>query len=333
MMDKSVLKSTAGGRKTSSLMKLSSRCRACRVERGARGSRTRLRASQATTRSTSRLSPAPPKTRGEYASDKRSYVEEYVVSDCETIEEGNVVSPVIITKIVESLAIGHFQKLSGDSSDVPRSKEMKELDLTFMLSRITFDFSELPQSDHQVEAETCFKPQKVSFKRDFAIRNKSTGATVAAVTSTYVLVNFKTRKLSIAPKEMVDLYKDFSTKDTSRLGLVLPRKSKLGSFTSEEAQLTKTFTVEESDIDLNGHVGATVYIHWILDSSESASLETLKTLDIEYKQECFLGEKIQCYIQTSVTEEGKKEISHLIQTEEGNILLRAKSVWLENKTN
>ena len=209
-----------------------------------------------------RLVPAPPKTKdGEYSEDGRSYLEEYVLGDCETIEGGELVSPVVITKIIESLAIGHFQKLSGDQSDVPRSKEMKELDLTFMLSRITFAFKSLPASDHQVQAETCFKPQKVSFKRDFAVRNTATGAIVAAATSTYVLVNFKTRKLSGAPKEMVDLYKDYNAKNSAeKLGTELPKKSKLPTFTSddEEAKPSTTYVVEDTDIDLNGELGAIV---------------------------------------------------------------------------
>ena len=139
----------------------------------------------------SRLVPPPPKLRGEYGSNKRSYVEEYDVREAETLAETDMVSPVVVTKIIESLAIGHFQELSGDRSDVPRSAEMKDLDLTFMLSRITFSFADLPSTSDTIEAETCFKPQKVSFKRDFAVRNKTAGgAAVAAATSTYVLVNF-----------------------------------------------------------------------------------------------------------------------------------------------
>ena len=160
----------------------------------------------------SRLVPPPPKLRGEYGSNKRSYVEEYDVREAETLAETDMVSPVVVTKIIESLAIGHFQELSGDRSDVPRSAEMKDLDLTFMLSRITFSFADLPSTSDTIEAETCFKPQKVSFKRDFAVRNKTAGGAAVAATSTYVLVNFKTRKLSIAPKEMHDQYADF-TKD------------------------------------------------------------------------------------------------------------------------
>ncbi|QDZ21638.1 acyl-ACP thioesterase [Chloropicon primus] len=281
-----------------------------------------------------RLVPAPPKTGGGFGAKGRSYVERFDVQGCETIPgsaSGQVISPIVVTKIVESLAIGHFQTLSGDTSDVPRSKEMKDLDLTFMLSRITFSFCDLPARGDAVEAETCFKPQKVSFKRDFAVRNKTSGKLAAAATSTYVLVNVKTRKLFIAPKEMIDLYKDTSTKDTSaQLGVPnLPKKSKLGSFTSEEAKLSSSFVVEQSDIDLNGHVGASVYIHWILDSAveEGVRLDAISTLDIEYKEECFLGENIECYTQTTTGEDGGREINHLVQTQEGKILLRAKSLW------
>uniref|UniRef100_A0A7S3FQ78 Acyl-[acyl-carrier-protein] hydrolase n=1 Tax=Chloropicon roscoffensis TaxID=1461544 RepID=A0A7S3FQ78_9CHLO len=277
----------------------------------------------------SRLVPPPPKLRGEYGSNKRSYVEEYDVREAETLAETDMVSPVVVAKIIESLAIGHFQELSGDRSDVPRSAEMKDLDLTFMLSRITFSFADLPSTSDTIEAETCFKPQKVSFKRDFAVRNKTAGgAAVAAATSTYVLVNFKTRKLSIAPKEMVDQYADFSTKDSSILGASLPRKGKLASLSPDDAEVCSSYVVEASDIDLNGHVGASVYIHWILDSAvaQGQRLDKISSLDVEYKQECFLGERIQCLTRSQDAEDGSgREIDHLVQTEEGNVLLRARS--------
>ena len=84
---------------------------------------------------------------------------------------------------------------------------------------------------------------------------------VAAATSTYVLVNFKTRKLSVAPKEMVDLSKDYNTKNSAeKLGTELPKKSKLPTFTSddEEAKLSTTYVVEDTDIDLNGEPVAIV---------------------------------------------------------------------------
>ena len=92
-------------------------------------------------------------------------------------------------------------------------------------------------------------------------------------------------------------------------------------------QLTRSFPPSPS---CTGHVGASVYIHWILDSAEAEemTLDSLTTLDIEYKQECFLNERIECYTQKSdsSTNQGT-EINHLIQTNEGKVLLRAKSVW------
>ena len=106
-----------------------------------------------------RLGKAPPKTRGDYAPDGRSYLEGYDLTHCETTPMAGggssatsppVISPIVVTKMIEAVAIGHFQKLSGDYSDVPRSKEMNELNLTFMLSRITFEFSDLPQRDYQI---------------------------------------------------------------------------------------------------------------------------------------------------------------------------------------
>ena len=47
---------------------------------------------------------------------------------------------------------------------------------------------------------------------------------------------------------------------------------------------------------------------------------------MEYKQECFLGERIQCLTRSQDAEDGSgMEIDHLVQTEEGNVLLRARS--------
>ncbi|KIM12838.1 MAG: hypothetical protein KU37_00120 [Sulfuricurvum sp. PC08-66] len=69
----------------------------------------------------------------------------------------------------------------------------------------------------------------------------------------------------------------------------------------------KTFTVEPSDIDINGHVGNIRYLEWFIQSatehSESVGLgfETLKAQNrswivkehhIEYKNGAFLGEAL-----------------------------------------
>ncbi len=55
---------------------------------------------------------------------------------------------------------------------------------------------------------------------------------------------------------------------------------------------------QESDIDDNGHVGSMVYVHWLMESVEGAALDRLKTLEVEYKEECFVGQRIQCFVET-----------------------------------
>ena len=105
----------------------------------------------------------------------------------------------------------------------------------------------------------------------------------------------------------------------------MPKKTKISQFQLEEAQNKSVFVVQEEDIDDNGHVEGTVYVDWILDSVAKSS-STLALLDIEYKQECFLGQEIHSLSQTIESEEGK-DISHIVQTKDGVVLLRAHSKW------
>ena len=85
---------------------------------------------------------------------------------------------------------------------------------------------------------------------------------------------------------------------------------------------------QESDIDDNGHVGSMVYVHWLMESVEGAALDRLKTLEVEYKEECFVGQRIQCFVETvAETDEATTEINHHVQTEDGTVLMRAKSFW------
>ena len=314
----------------------------------------------------------PPVIDSGIAEDGRSYREQHRLE---------VVSPTELIRVIASAAKGHFSELSGDYSDVPRSAEMRELGLSFFLTRLTIDFfGEPPRAGQAVEVETFFRPARVSFRRDFVIRDAASGAVVAAATSTYVLVNLETRRLGRAPKAMVDSYADYFAGDGGRFAEPrLPSKSKIAADVPRDAaHAAVTFVVAPRDIDRNGHVEATVYIEWLLESigalrtnrtrapkkegKEEEGVEgmegmegegtfphfpsTLTHLDVEYKQECFLGQEIVSLAAHAEEAgagagdgkdgdgggggDGGMAVDHVVATGEGETLIRAKTRWTHN---
>ena len=105
------------------------------------------------------------------------------------------------------------------------------------------------------------------------------------------------------------------------------------NFKSDEADTDHVYHVREADIDGNGHVEATVYVHWILDHADVEPESSLHSLDIEYKQECFLGQEVHSLSKRAVPVEGsgsERVLNHIVQTKEGELLLKAESHWKDS---
>ncbi|BBM83430.1 acyl-[acyl-carrier-protein] thioesterase [Candidatus Uabimicrobium amorphum] len=108
-------------------------------------------------------------------------------------------------------------------------------------------------------------------------------------------------KLDVKAKKILAISQDDVLKYTTEKQLSFTPK-KVQRFT--EAELLKTFSVRNSDIDFNQHVNNTVYAKWILDavSYDKHFKYKLLSYEVNFLCETHLGEEIQIQKDSTVGE-------------------------------
>ena len=138
--------------------------------------------------------------------------------------------------------------------------------------------------------QTYFQQEgRIGARRDWLVSDASTGEALGCATSSWVMLNFKTRRLSKLPDEAAEDYRKLMpdppqhsiTKEQTRLKL--PE-------VSDKAEC-RLHTPSSVHTDMNNHVNNTAYLTWILDSIPADVQEQciLAQYEVDYKAEALLG--------------------------------------------
>jgi acyl-ACP thioesterase len=94
-----------------------------------------------------------------------------------------------------------------------------------------------------------------------------------------------------------------------------------------EVEVEKHFDIRWHDIDSNQHVNNTKYVEWLMESVPTPILNrgTLKSIDIVFKNESVLGDKI-----TTQSQGIDKGFIHRIINQNGQELVTGETVWENN---
>lgn len=161
--------------------------------------------------------------------------------------------------------------------------------LIWVITDYHMDIKRLPKFNEKVIIETEAKSHnKIFCYRDFHIRDQS-GNELITILSTFVLMDFDTRKVSTVPQELADVYESQKTKKMRRG----PRYS-----TIENAQ-NNTYHVRYFDLDMNCHVNNCKYLEWIYDVMPIEFLKTYypKCIDLKYNKEIQYGHDINSQVE------------------------------------
>ena len=126
-------------------------------------------------------------------------------------------------------------------------------------------------------------------RRDWTLHNARTGEPFGCATSSWVMFNYKTRRLGRMPKDVSDSYAKLMPdppvhcidKDETRLKLPeLPAGSPVTWHKGSPVYM-----------DMNNHLNNTAYLTWILDSipDDVLSSKVLAQYEVEYKAEGIAG--------------------------------------------
>ncbi|KAJ6891042.1 origin recognition complex subunit 4 family protein [Populus alba x Populus x berolinensis] len=137
-----------------------------------------------------------------------------------------------------------------------------------------------------VEIETWVGASgKNGMRRDWLIRSQATGHVFARATSTSVMMNEKTRRLSKMPEEVrADISPWFIEKQAIHEDV----PQKISKLDSNAKYVNSNLKPKRSDLDMNQHVKNVKYVRWMLGTIPDQFLEShqLSGIILEYRREC-----------------------------------------------
>ncbi|MEZ4829323.1 MAG: thioesterase [Bacteroidia bacterium] len=154
--------------------------------------------------------------------------------------------------------------------------------------------------------------EKFYFYRDYRASDQS-GKLLAQATSTWLMFDMQTRRLSLRP----ELARDIRPPE----GVThLPRaESKFA--TEGDFPLEMVFNVRRHDLDINGHATNLRYFQWIADALPEESGKNIGEIDIIFKAEARYEDQLRCQTRP----DGESFFLHKIENQEGKLLVQARS--------
>ncbi|KAJ0813317.1 putative oleoyl-[acyl-carrier-protein] hydrolase [Helianthus annuus] len=122
-------------------------------------------------------------------------------------------------------------------------------------------------------------------RRDWEIRSHTTGIVFARATSTWVMMNQKTRRLSKMPDEVrAEISPWFINKQAIKEESV----EKIDRLDDNAKYINSGLQPKRSDLDMNHHVNNVKYVGWMLEAIPEECLENyqLSNIILEYRREC-----------------------------------------------
>lgn len=202
--------------------------------------------------------------------------------------------------------------------------DLKQLGLTWVLSRLHVRLESLPRADETVLVRTWPSLREGLFTcREFQL-STSQGRIFAWATSSWAVLSLATRR----PVRVDDHLPRFPLYAHRALD---DDFSSLPPF-PQHATHTMAFPVLRNDLDTNHHVNNTVYVGWALESlPEEIVSGQLVELEISFRAEALHGERV---IARSATEPipGEWCLHQIIHAEDKRELARLRTRWNKDDT-
>lgn len=232
-----------------------------------------------------------------------TYKRNFSVQSYETDHNG-LFRPVAFLNHAQEMANMHAETLGFGLDDLLSSG------VIWVLSRMHIQFRRLPVWKEKLHIETWHKGNDNLFGiRDFSVTD-NTGKEIIAATSSWLIIDYTTRKLKRINSILGSNFKSVNKRDA-----IQTTAEKLSS--PDNLALTSTHITSISDLDINKHVNNARYLEWAIDSlplSISKNL-SIKEIWINFNNESFPEDKIDLF--TSLTPdifvEGKRNNLSIFQ--------------------
>ncbi|KAH7622584.1 putative Oleoyl-acyl carrier protein thioesterase 1, chloroplastic [Nannochloris sp. 'desiccata'] len=263
--------------------------------------------------------------------DKRVFREEHRIRGYEVGPDQHA-SIVTIANLLQEVASNHAVAMWGRSIEgFAADPELAELGLIFVMTRMQVQMDHYPRWGDMVQIETWFQEAgKIGAQRDWVITDRISGRHLGRATSTWVMININTRRLSKMPESMrqrcgwyqMDPPANAIPSNFTRLKIpeldLSASKNTPTSITSNGAEHSTKIGVENTleggqqrfvarrgDVDMNGHINNAIYFAWGIETVPEEVYQNchLYQMEVDFKAECLCGDVIEAHGQAVSTPE------------------------------
>ena len=215
---------------------------------------------------------------------------------------GNEVGPsqrltiTAVANILQEAAGNHAVAMWGRSSEgFATDPELQEAGLIFVMTRMQIQMYRYPRWGDLMQVETWFQTAgKLGAQREWVLRDKLTGEALGAATSSWVMINIRTRRPCRMP-ELVRVKSAFFAREPPRLALPpAVTRAKLPNIATPAPLRGHRQVARRTDMDMNGHVNNVAYLAWCLEAVPEHVFRDyhLYQMEIDFKAECHAGDVI-----------------------------------------
>ncbi|KAJ8492760.1 hypothetical protein OPV22_014481 [Ensete ventricosum] len=198
-----------------------------------------------------------------------------------------------ILNLLQETALNHvwLSGLLGDGFGATHG--MMRNNLIWVVTRMHVLLDEYPIWGEVVEIDTWVGASgKNGMRRDWLLRSRFTGRVFCRATSTWVMMNQQTRRLSKMPEEVRREISPWFTEMRAVQGEALEKIEKLDD---NAKYVNSNLKPKWNDLDMNHHVNNVKYVRWMLETIPDEFMEDhqLSSIVLEYRRECDSSDTVQ----------------------------------------
>ncbi|KAK8657330.1 hypothetical protein V6N13_035575 [Hibiscus sabdariffa] len=195
--------------------------------------------------------------------------------------------------LFQETALNHVWMSGLLSNGFGATHGMMRNNLIWVVSRMHVEVDHYPIWGEVIELDTWVGASgKNGMRRDWIIRSQATGITYARATSTWVMMNVQTRRLSKMPDEVRG---EISPWFIEKQAIKEAVPEKIVKLDDKAKYVNSDLKPKRSDLDMNHHVNNVKYVNWMLETIPDKFLECnqLSSIILEYRRECGRSDLVQ----------------------------------------
>ncbi|XP_022939594.1 palmitoyl-acyl carrier protein thioesterase, chloroplastic-like [Cucurbita moschata] len=198
-----------------------------------------------------------------------------------------------LMNLLQETALNHVWMSGLLSNGFGATHGMMKHNLIWVVSRMLVEVDHYPIWGEIVEIDTWVGASgKNGMRRDWLIRSQATGHVYARGTSTWVMMNQQTRRLSKMPEEV---RAEISPWFIEKHAIKEDAYEKISKLDDKAKYMNSDLKPKRSDLDMNHHVNNVKYLRWMLETIPDHVLESqqLSSIILEYRRECGSSDIVQ----------------------------------------